>query len=56
MDLQNIASKKDIQTLPNPILVKHEIDIRDKEPPFRPLYSLLKNKLAVLRQYIVDNL
>ena len=54
-DLQNIASKEGVQTLPNPILVEHKINIGDKEPPFKPLYSLLKNKLAVLYQYIVDN-
>ena len=49
IDLQNIASKKGTQTLPNPILVKHKIDIGDKKLSFRPLYSLLENKLAVLR-------
>jgi len=38
-----------VYTLPNPILVEHEIDIGDKEPPFRPLYNLLENELAVLR-------
>jgi len=38
-----------MHTLPNPILVEHKIDIGDKKPPFRPLYNLLKNKLAVLR-------
>ena len=48
MDLQDVASKKGVQTLSNPILVEHEIDIRDKESLFRLLYSLLENELAVL--------
>ena len=50
------ANKEATHTLPNPILVEYKIDIGDKEPPFRLLYNLLENKLAVLRQYIVDNL
>ena len=54
-DLKEVFSKKAAQTLLNPILVKYEIDIRDKKPLFRPLYNLLKNKLVVLYQYIVDN-
>ena len=29
-DLKNVFSKKAIQTLPNPILVKHKIDTGDK--------------------------
>jgi len=49
IDLKNIANKEAAHTLPNPILVEHKIDIGDKEPPFRPLYNLLENKLAVLR-------
>jgi len=56
MDLKNIANKEAAHTLSNPILVEHKIDIGDKEPSFRPLYNLLENKLAVLHQYIVDNL
>jgi hypothetical protein len=31
------------------MLVKHEIDIGDNEPPFGLLYNLLENKLVVLR-------
>jgi len=38
-----------VYTLPNSILVEYKINIEDKEPLFRPLYNLLKNKLAVLR-------
>jgi len=38
-----------VHTLPDPMLVEHEIDIGDKEPSFRPLYNLLENKLVVLR-------
>jgi len=49
IDLKDIANKKATHTLPNPILVEHEIDIGDKKPPFGPLYNLLENKLAVLR-------
>jgi len=56
MDLKDVANKEAAHTLPNPILVEHKIDTGDKKPPFRPLYNLLKNKLAVLYQYIVDNL
>ena len=48
IDLKDIANKEAAHTLPNPMLVEHEIDIGDKEPPFRPLYNLLENKLAVL--------
>ena len=56
IDLEDIFSKEAAQTLLNPILVKHKIDIGDKQPPFRLLYNLLENKLAVLYQYIVNNL
>jgi len=49
IDLKDIADKKAAHTLPNLILVEHKIDIGDKEPPFRPLYNLLENELAVLR-------
>ena len=56
IDLKDVANKEAAHTLPNPMLVEHKIDTGDKKPPFRPLYNLLKNKLAVLRQYIVDNL
>jgi len=49
IDLKDVANKEATHTLPNPILVEHEIDIGDKEPPFRPLYNLLENELAVLR-------
>jgi hypothetical protein len=30
MDLEKVSSKEAAQTLSNPILVKHEIDIGDK--------------------------
>ena len=30
IDLEDISNKEAIYILPNPILVKHEIDIRDK--------------------------
>jgi len=30
------------------MLVKHKINIGDKQPPFRLLYNLLENELAVL--------
>ena len=56
IDLKEVSNKEAIQTLLNPILVKYKIDIGDKQPPFKPLYNLLENKLAVLYQYIVDNL
>jgi hypothetical protein len=49
IDLKEVSSKEATQTLPNPILVKHKIDIGDKQPPFRLLYNLLENELAVLR-------
>ena len=48
IDLKDVSNKKATHTLLNPILVKYKIDIRDKEPPFRLLYNLLENKLAVL--------
>ena len=32
IDLENVFSKEATQTLPNPILVKHEINIGDKKP------------------------
>ena len=48
-DLKDIANKEATHTLPNPILVEHEINIGDKKPSFRPLYNLLENELAVLR-------
>ena len=48
-DLEDVFNKEATQTLPNPILVKYKIDIGDKQPPFRLLYNLLKNKLVVLR-------
>ena len=48
IDLEEVSNKEAAQTLPNPILVKHKIDIGDKEPPFRPLYNLLENELVVL--------
>ena len=41
--------KKATQTLPNFILIKYKINTKDKQPPFRLLYNLLKNKLVVLR-------
>jgi len=47
-DLKDIANKEAAHTLPNPMLVEHEIDIGDKEPSFRPLYNLLENELVVL--------
>ena len=49
IDLKEVSSKETIQILFNPILVKYKIDIGDKKPLFKPLYNLLKNKLAVLR-------
>ena len=49
MDLKDIANKEAAHTLPNPMLVEHKIDIGDKEPPFRLLYNLSENELAVLR-------
>jgi len=49
INLENISSKEAAHTLPNSILIKYKIDIKDKKPPFGPLYNLLKNKLAVLR-------
>ena len=55
-DLKDVANKEATHTLPNPILVEYKIDTGDKEPLFKLLYTLLENKLAVLRQYIVDNL
>ena len=30
IDLEDVSNKEAAQTLPNPILVKHEIDIGDK--------------------------
>jgi len=48
IDLKDVANKEAAYTLPNPILVEHKIDTGDKEPPFRPLYNLLENELAVL--------
>jgi len=48
-DLKDIANKEAAHTLSNPMLVEYKIDIEDKEPPFRPLYNLLENKLVVLR-------
>ena len=48
MDLEEVFNKEAIQILPNSILVKYKIDIGDKQPPFRPLYNLLENKLAIL--------
>ena len=56
IDLKDIANKEAAHTLLNPMLVEHKIDTRDKKPPFRLLYNLLENELAVLCQYIVDNL
>ena len=47
-DLKDIVNKEAAHTLLNPILVEHKIDIGDKEPPFRLLYNLSENKLAVL--------
>jgi len=47
-DLKDVVNKEAAHTLPNPILVEHEIDTGDKEPPFRPLYNLSENELAVL--------
>ena len=47
-DLEEVFNKEAAQTLPNPILVKYKIDTGDKQPPFGPLYNLLKNKLAIL--------
>ena len=47
--LKDVANKEAAHTLFNTILVEYKIDIRDKEPPFRPLYNLLENKLVVLR-------
>ena len=48
MDLEEVSSKEAVYTLFNPILVEHKIDIGDKEPPFRLLYNLLENELAIL--------
>jgi len=48
MDLKDVTNKEAAHTLPDPILVEHEIDIGDKEPSFRLLYNLSENKLAVL--------
>ena len=48
-DLKDVANKEAAHTLPNSMLVEYKIDIGDKEPPFRPLYNLLENELAVLR-------
>ena len=56
IDLKDITNKEAVHTLPNPILIEYKIDIGDNKPPFRLLYNLLKNELAVLRQYIVDNI
>ena len=42
IDLKDVANKETVYTLPNHILVEYKIDIGDKEPPFRPLYNLLK--------------
>jgi len=47
-NLKDIANKEAAHTLPNPMLVEHEIDIGDKKPPFRLLYNLLENELVVL--------
>ena len=49
VDLEEVSNKEAAQTLPNPMLVKYKIDIGDKQPPFRLLYNLLENKLAILR-------
>jgi len=48
INLKDVADKEATHTLPNPILVEYKIDIGDKEPPFRLLYNLLENELAVL--------
>jgi len=48
-DLEEVSNKEAVQTLLNPILVKYKIDIGDKQPPFKLLYNLLKNELAILR-------
>ena len=48
IDLEDVSNKEAIQTLLNLILVKHKIDIGDKQPPFKLLYNLLENELAVL--------
>ena len=48
IDLKDIANKEAAHTLPNPILVEYKIDTGNKKPPFRPLYNLLENELAVL--------
>ena len=49
MDLEDVFNKEAIYILLNPILVKYEIDIGDKQPPFRLIYSLLENELVILR-------
>ena len=48
INLKDVTNKEAAHTLPNPILVEYKIDIGDKEPPFRLLYNLLENELAVL--------
>ena len=53
IDLKDVADKEAAHTLPNPILVEHKIDTRDKKPSFRLLYNLLENELAV---FITDSL
>jgi len=48
-DLVDVFNKRAAYALLNSISVKHEIDIRDKQPPFRLIYNLLENKLATLQ-------
>ncbi len=47
-DLVDVFDKEVVYILPNFMLVKHKIDIKDKQPLFRLIYSLSKNELAIL--------
>ena len=53
----DIFNKKEARLLPNHSLYKLAIElIKGKQPPFSPLYNLLKAELKVLREYLDKNL
>jgi hypothetical protein len=56
-DYADVFLEKNALKLPNSTRIEHTISIeKDKKVLFSPIYSLLANKLQILREYLKSSL
>jgi hypothetical protein len=56
-EFKDVFENKNANTLPKHRPYDHTIDLVERtQPPFKPIYNLLKDKLATLCEYLNENL